>query len=285
MKKVFSLVFVILFFTGCEDVIEVDVPQTPPRLAIDALIRLDASKAITTVEIKANLTSSFFGDITPAELTNISIINPDYVPTSPLDSQALPLNELIPGVYQASKSTIFFTEGELQLAIQHDGQRYLALTRFVPSSPIISLEQGDGTLFAGNETEVEVAFTDNPDREDFYLVDLDFGDYLVTEDEFYNGQTFRFSYFYDEGVEPGREINISLLGVDEPFYNYMNQLIVQSGGDQGPFQTPSATVRGNIINITNIDNVNSFDNVEDSDNFALGYFAVCQTFTDTIIIE
>ncbi len=285
MKKIFSLLFAILFIAGCEDVIEVDVPQTPPRLSIDALVRLDASKAITTVEIKANLTSSFFEDLTPAELTNISIINPDYVPTAPLDSRALPLNELIPGVYQASKSTIFFTEGELQLAIEHDGQRYLALTRFVPSSPIIGLEQGDGTLFAGNETEVEVAFTDDPDREDFYLVDLDFGDYLVTEDEFYNGQTFRFSYFYDEGVEAGREINISLLGVDEPFFNYMNQLIVQSGGDQGPFQTPSATVRGNIINVTNIDNINSFDNVGDSENFALGYFAVCQTFTETIVIE
>ena len=65
----------------------------------------------------------------------------------------------------------------------------------------------------------------------------------------------------------------------------MNQLIVQSGGDQGPFQTPSATVRGNIINVTNIDNIDSFDNVEDRDNFALGYFAVCQTFRDSIVIE
>ena len=81
------------------------------------------------------------------------------------------------------------------------------------------------------------------------------------------------------------DISISLLGVNESFFNYMNQLIVQSGGDQGPFQTPSATVRGNIINVTDIDNINSFDNVENSDNFALGYFAVCETFTDTIVIE
>jgi len=285
MKKIFGLLCIILFSLGCEDVIEVDVPQTPPRLSIDALIRLDASQTTTTVEIKANLTSSFFGELSPAELTSISIVNPDYVPTSPLDSRTLPLDQLIPGVYQGSKQTVFFTEGELQLAIEHDGQRYLALTRFVPSSPIISLQQGDGTLFSGNETEVEVVFTDDGEREDFYLVDLDFGDYLVTEDEFYNGQTFRFSYFYDEGVQAGREIRISLLGVDEPFYNYMNQLIVQSGGDQGPFQTPAATVRGNIINVTNIDTIDSFDHVEGSDNFALGYFAVCQTFTDTIVIE
>ena len=140
----------------------------------------------------------------------------------------------------------------------------------------VATQQGDGTLFSGNETEVEVSFNDRIDEDNFYLVDLDFDDYLVTEDEFYNGQTFKLSYFYDDDIDAGRTISISILGVDEPFYNYMNQLIVQAGGDQGPFQTPSATVRGNIINSTS---------TEDSSNFALGYFAVCETFTATIVIE
>lgn len=284
-KSLIILLLSIMIFTSCEDVIEVDVPQTPPRLSIDALIRLDASASTTTAQVKASLTSAFFEDITSAELSSISIINPDYIPTSALDSQALILSEISPGIYQGTKGTQFFTDGGLQLVIEYDGQRYLAQTQYVPSAPLLNLEQGDGTLFAGNETEVEVSFIDDEERSDFYLVDLDFGDYLVTEDEFYNGQTFTFSYFYDDKVEKGSEIAVSLLGVDEPFYNYMNQVIVQSGGDQGPFQTPSATVRGNIINVTNIDNINSFDNVEDSGNFALGYFAVCQTFTETITIE
>lgn len=279
MKKIFSLVFMALFLTGCEDVVEVDLPQTLPRLSIDGLIRLDTNKAITIVQINANLTSSFFSEITPAKLTSISILNADYTPTGPSDTQELNLFEVAPGIYEGSKETGFFTEGELQLIIENGDQSYLAKTRYVPSTPLLSLVQGDGTLFTGNETEVEVAFADNADQDDFYLVDLDFGDYLVTEDEFYNGQTFRFSYFYDDDVDAGTEVIISLLGVDEPFYNYMNQLIVQAGGDQGPFQTPSATVRGNIINVTNS------NSSETSDNFALGYFAVCQTFTDTIVIE
>lgn len=274
-----------MLFLGCEDVIDIAVPQTPPRLSIDALIRLDAGASTTTAQVKASLTSAFFEDITTAELSSISITNPEYVPTSALDSQSLILSEISPGIYQGTKGTQFFTDGELQLVIEHDGQQYLAQTQYVPSTPLLNLEQGDGTLFTGNETEVEVSFIDEEERSDFYLVDLDFGDYLVTEDEFYNGQTFTFSYFYDDKVEKGSEITVSLLGVDEPFYNYMNQVIVQSGGDQGPFQTPSATVRGNIINVTTIDNINSFDNVEDSDNFALGYFAVCQTFTESITIE
>ena len=108
------------------------------------------------------------------------------------------------------------------------------------------------------------------------MFDFDFNEYLVSEDEFYQGQPFEFSYFYDDGVQSGMEVQISLIGVDEPFFNYMNQVIVQSGGDQGPFQTPSATVRGNILNVSDENG---------TDNFALGYFAVCQTYTQSITLE
>jgi len=285
MQRLLYILSFTLIMVSCEDVVEVDLPQAEPRLMIDALVRLDENEAVTTVTIKANVTSSFFDEVTPADLTSASIINADYVPSGALDLSVIPLLEISPGVYEGSKQTGFFTEGELQLAVEHNGQRYLALTRYVPSTPITSLEQGTGTLFSGDETEVKVAFNDVDERDDFYLLDLDFDEYLVTEDEFYQGQTFEFSYFYDQNIDPGNEVTISLLGVDESFYNYMIQLIVQAGGDQGPFQTPSATVRGNIINVTNIDNVNSFDNVEDPNNFALGYFAVCQTFTDSIVIE
>lgn len=285
MKKIFSILFVALLAMACEDVVDIETPVTPTRIFIDAVVRLDISAAITTIQVNAGTTSSFFDAVQPAKLTNISLLNVGYEPTSALDQNFIVFSEVSPGIYEGSKSTNFFTSGELQLFITHEGQRYLAITEFVASSPITNLEQGNGTLFSGNETEVKVAFTDNGERDNFYLVDLDFGDYLVTEDEFYQGRTFEFSYFYNDGVDAGTEVIISLLGVDEPFYNYMNQLIIQAGGDQGPFQTPSATVRGNIINITNIDNINSFDNVEDADNFALGYFAVCQTFTDTIVIK
>ncbi len=285
MKKIILLLGIIISFSSCEDVIEIDLPEDDARIAIDALIRLDTTEAFTTVSIKASLTSGFFNEVTPAEISNVAIINGTYVPTSALDFNVVPLNEVSPGVYEGSKQTNFFTEGEITLAFTHEDQSYIALTRFVPSAPITKLEQGTQTLFSGDETELIIAFDDAPNRDDFYLVDLDFDEFLVTEDEFYQGQKFEFSYFYDEGVDPGQEVNIGLLGVDESFFNYMNQLIVQAGGDQGPFQTPAATVRGNIINVTNIDNINTFDNVEDPNNFALGYFAVVQEFKQSIVIE
>ncbi|WP_281540405.1 DUF4249 family protein [Maribacter aestuarii] len=285
MKRIYFFLIIVLSLFSCEDVIEVDAPSEPPRLTVDALIRLDTSVAVTTATIKVGLSSSFFDSNDVADVDQMIIQNLDYEPTSPLDQNFIIFRETEPGVFQGSKNTSFFTSGNLFLNIEYGEERYLASTRFVPSVPIDDLEQGDGTLFTGDETEIKVSFTDNADRDDFYLFDFDFDEYLVTEDEFYQGQTFEFSYFYDDGIEAGRTLEISILGVDEPFYNYMNQLIVQSGGDQGPFQTPAATVRGNIINVTDIDNMEVFDNVGENDNFALGYFAVVQEFKETITIE
>lgn len=285
MKRYILLGTALLLLMSCEDVIEIDAPSEPPRLSIDALIRIDDSESTTDVVITAGLTSSFFGDISTADLDSIIIRNNDYVPMSSLDQNFMILNETNSGRYEGSKDTSFFTEGTVELSILYGDDRYLATTRYAPGVPIDKLSQGDGTLFTGDETEVLVAFTDNANRNDFYLFDLDFNEYLVTEDEFYQGQTFEFSYFYDEEVEPGRRIIVSLLGVDEGFYNYMNQLIVQSGGDQGPFQTPSATVRGNIVNVTNSLDSDGLANINARNNFALGYFAICQTFSESIVIE
>lgn len=282
MKKMFSLFLVLSFLTSCEDVIEVDVPSEEPRLIVDALIRIDttASTSPFFAEVKVSTSSDFFGEISPAQLDEITI-------TNTMLNESIVLLETQPGsgLYRKDTSLDFMTSAELLLQIIYEGSIFEASTTYVPTVPIDKLEQGDATLFSGEETEIVVTFTDSPDRDDFYLFDFDFNEYLVTEDKFYPGQTFQFSYFYEDGIESGREVEVSIIGVDKPFFNYMNQIIVQSGGDQGPFQTPAATVRGNIINVTNIDNNDSFDTVDNKDNFALGYFAVCQSFNKSLIIE
>ena len=51
------------------------------------------------------------------------------------------------------------------------------------------------------------------------------------------------------------------------------------------FETPVATVRGNIFDVTDLDNIDLFDNVEQPDVFPLGYFAVVQEYKQTITIQ
>ncbi len=285
MKKIVLYILCPLLFIACEDVIEVDTPAEAPRLIIDALIRVDTSEAFTTLEVKVSQTSSFFEPIPLTNLEQVTITNLDAPTTMGSNIQILIEEDPGSGVYQKVVGTDFLLDGELLLQVNHLDQRYLARTRFVPSTPITDLVQGDGTLFDGDETEIEITFMDLPDRTDYYVFDLDFDEFLVTEDTFYEGQEFKFSYFYDSDLQPGQEVNISLLGASEGFYNYMDQLIEQSGDNFGPFGTPTATVRGNIINVTDIDNDDVLDNVDDPNNFALGYFAVVQEFTDNIVVE
>lgn len=174
--------------------------------------------------------------------------------------------EYIPVVVKVTQTNAFFKKIPV-----YEGRKYIAQTRYVRSGPITGLKQGEGTLFSEDETEVVVAFVDNPNIENFYVFDFDFNGFLATEDNFYNGQEFEFSYFYNKELESGRELTISVLGADSTFYNYMNQLVEQSEGPQGPFQTPAATVLGNVFDITDLDNQEVFDNVVQAGIFPLGY--------------
>ena len=156
---------------------------------------------------------------------------------------------------------------------------------YVPTVPIDDLRQGDETLFDEDETEIIVTFTDIPEQKDYYVFDFGFGNFLATDDQFIDGQEFTFSYFYDEILEPQTTLEVSLLGADQQFFNYIDLLVEQTENDGGIFETPAATVRGNMFDVTGLDNIEIFDNVGRPQSFALGYFAVVQESKATIVIE
>jgi hypothetical protein len=272
-------------FSSCEDVVEVDVPSEDPRLIIDAIVRIDTSQEFNRVSVKVSLTNSFFGSIPPANLQQITMNNLDNPMSGGAGTPALIETEPGSGVYEKFFSTEELVRDRWFLAIRYEDTFYVAFAEFSPAVPIDNLEFGEDILFNEDETELKVTFTDLEERDDFYIFDFDFGNFLGSEDEFYQGQEFEFSYFYDEELNTGDEIEVSILGSDEAFYNYMNLLIEQSEGGFGPFETPAVTVRGNIFNATDIDNIDSFDNVGNEENFPLGYFAIVQEYKETITVE
>jgi hypothetical protein len=296
MKKQLLNLLMILSFLSCEDVIEVDTPTGEQRLIVDALLRVDIDEPYIPIEIKVSLTSGFFNETTPTSVESMVIILERIENGNPVSTGVSNLAEKEPGTGIYVPDPNFSSDQRIGIAaadedirftllIEHQGRRYASQTRYVPATPIDNLAQGTETLFDDDETEIIVTFTDEPDRDNFYVFDFHFGDYLVTEDEFYKGQQFEFSYFYDRTFEPGTELEISILGADQGFYNYMDQLIEQGGEPQGPFQTPVATVRGNVFDITDLDNIDVLDNVDQPDIFPLGYFAIVQEYRKTITIE
>lgn len=297
MKKVLlHLCFLTILCAGCEEVIEVDLPEQENRLVVDGLIRVDTDEPFIPVEIRLALSSNFFQDNTPTSAESVLITYEEIQDDVVVSQGTSSLAETTPGsgIYvpdpnsssdQRIPTAILDRDYLFTLNIRHEGRLYLAQTRYVPTVPINSVRRGTETLFRDDETEVVINFTDQPDVDNFYVFDFGFGEYLVTEDEFYQGQEFEFSFFYDQSFEPGTVLEISIMGSDQNFFNYMNQLIVQSGDSQGPFQTPAGTVRGNVIDITDLDNMDVLDSVDQPEVFPLGYFALVQEDRVQLVLE
>lgn len=283
--KILSILCLLL--VSCEDVIEVDTENTEQRLIIDGLILVDPNQETTPVAIKASISSGFFGELKPAKLSNIylSLENGGFINLFELQPDTGIYEPSADEVFPSEISTSTLTDQKITLILEHNGESYLAEYEYTPTVPLDNLEFGTGDLFEGDETEVKVSFTDKDDREDYYLFDFDFNNYFVSKDEFYDGQEFEFSYFYDEDLPPGQEVEVKIIGIDEDFYNYMSQLIIQSNTEFNFFQTPVATVRGNIFNVTEIDNIDNYDNVNLPDSFPLGYFAICGYDSASITAE
>lgn len=284
MKRLLIILSVLsLIWSSCQEVITVELPNHEPKLIVDALIRIDTTISSTLVTVSIRQTSDFFGEISPVSVDQITMSNLDN-PGNNTD-QVLDETEPGSGIYQQFFSTEELARDRWFLQINYQGEFYVAESLMQYSVPIDQLTIGDGSLFSGDVTELLVRYSDIGGREDYYLFDYGNDDFFASEDVFYDGQQFEFSYFYDEQLNPGDTLTVSIMGIDRDFFNYMNLLREQSEGGFGPFATPAVSVRGNLINATDINNNDNYNNVNDPDNYALGYFAIVQEYKGFIVVE
>ncbi len=253
---------------SCEDVVDIDVPTSEPRLVVDALLGFNDAIAtpITIGQVVLTLSAPFFDEQVPVvEGATVQLIDN-------FTGEVFPLEEGDPGVFDQGFPDLEF-ERDYTLEIFYNGERYEATEQLVRVGTIDAIEQGDGFLFdEDEETEVIITFSDVPDERNFYLFSFGFDNFLATDDEFYQNSSLTFSYFYED-VNPGDRFTIILLGIDQRFSTYVDIVLTQSEGSAGPFATPPANVRGNIINTTN------------PDNFAFGYFSISEFDAVPLVIE
>lgn len=296
-KAIYLAVLGLLGLCSCEDVIEVDLPNEAPRLIVDGLIRVDKSQEYIDVEITMRETTNFFEDNLPTQVESAVIaygVPDQFGDLTSLAFSSLAEREPGSGVYIPDPN--FSSDQRIRAAaaqpgvvfilqVTHKGRNYFARTEYAPTIPLDNLEQGDDTLFDEDETEMIVTFTDIPDQNNYYVFDFGFGEFLALDDQFFQDQQFQFSYFYQTKLNPGDQVNVSILGATQEFYNYVDLLVEQTQNDGGVFQTPISTARGNVFDVTDLDNIDIFDNVEQPELFALGYFAVVQEFQRTLTIQ
>ena len=263
------ILFVVFIFSKCEKVVDIDVPSIEPKLIIDAAfeVNFDETPVTANTVVKLRLSADYFDTGLPI-VTNATIYVTDLNSNSVINFNDINLDgDYVPDV-------TFIPEDDIpyELTVIYNGETFKGEARKVKSTPFTNVEQGDETLFSGNETEVKVNFTDDANVNNFYLFDFTNSLFLAIEDRFFNGSDYNFSFFYDEDeIELPATVTIKMSGISEQYYTYFRVLIDQSGQNAGgPFETIPASLVGNIINTTS------------PNDFPLGYFHISETDTFTL---
>ena len=260
MKKIFFVLILGLAFASCEDVIDLDLDNAPPRLVIDARLELlENGDSRNTIELTRS--SGFFEEVNP-------LVADATVSITDATGTVYPFT-YDPNLELYTNTTIEITGNvDYSLEIIDGSQTYTATQQLVRTVPLEGVEQQEITGF-GDVTQITAFFTDPPSLGDnyFFTYEDEFNfEVDVSDDEFINGNRTPTSFFMED-LEPGTNIQLTINGIDQQAFRFFETLIQQTdGGGGGPFDTQPATVRGNIINPAN------------PEQFPFGYFRVSQVF-------
>jgi hypothetical protein len=261
MKK-YIYILILLFTYSCEDVIDVELNEAPPKLVIDASIDWLKDTAGNEQSIKLTLSAPYFDTTVPsangAQVTMIDSNNNTFIFTEVGNT----------GIYNTSTFVPVINE-TYTLTIIYEGETYIATETLQSVVPIEYVEQRDDGGFSGDEIELKAYYLDPVDEENYYFFEFvsdipAIPTIEVYEDEFTNGNLI-FGFYTEEDLEPNDVVIIRNHGVSQRFYNFMFILLQQNNNEGGgPFETQPATVRGNCVNQTN------------PNNFPLGYFRLSE---------
>jgi len=267
MKKLLYITFILstFIFTGCEEVIDVDLDTAAPRLVVEASIDWVKGTPGNQQTIRLTTTTGYYAtEIPPVSNATVFITNSAgtiFNFTENPGTGYYVCNNFEPVINQAYTLTVI--DGD---------QTYTAVETLYAVPEIGQLQQNNEGGFLGDEIEVRFFFQDNGAEDNWYMTRFDTGiipypDYDVEDDNFTQGNEM-FSFFSDEDLAAGQVLDIKLYGISQRFYNYMSILLSVSGdGGGGPFSTPPSTVRGNLVNQAN------------EANYALGYFRLSEVDT------
>jgi len=257
-----TLFLIVIAFTNCEDVIDVDLNTAEPRLVIDASINWFKNTSGNEQSIKLTLTAPFFNDSVPP--ANNAIVNIT-------DANNNVFNFIEDGQTGIYRNTNFIPviNNTYVLTIVYEGETYTATETLKSVVPIDYVEQNDEGGFSGDDIELKAFYTDPANIENYYFFEF-ISDIAVIptlevyEDRFTDGNQI-FGYYTEEDLEANDIVTIRNYGISEQFYDYM-YILLQQGSEEGggPFETQPATVRGNCINTTN------------PENYPFGYFRLSE---------
>ncbi len=264
--KSLKYIFVLILVLACEEVVEIDLPNTNPALVVDGFIKISKDNADVASGIILSKTNGFYDNqIEYVGSATVRIVDIEQ-------NTSYEISQSTTGVYDIG-FPVFEVDKAYELQITYQGESYSSTSIYIPTASIKDIEISGESLFDEEQTLLVVNLTDPPKERNFYLADFSFGNLAVIQDEFYENQEVAFPYFLEQ--KDLTELEVTITGIDRNFFIYLTQLIDQSsdnGNSRGnPFGTPPSELTGNIRNNTN------------PEQQVYGYFSISQF--DAEIIE
>ena len=270
-NKAFTLLslLLVLFFSSCEDVVTLDLETGATKIVVDAEIIWQKGTTGNEQVVKISKTAPYYNNTTPK-------VSGAQVRIENSTGDVFTFNETEPGNYVCT-NFVPVIGMDYTLFVTAEGQSFTAVEKLTSVTPIDRVEQAIVPDFGGEDViELTFYYKDPVDQENYYLTDyksdfLLFPEYELTDDELYNGNEISTRFSDEDKIQPGTIVNITNRGISKNFYNYMNLLLEVYGGS--PFSVPPGNIRGNIVNTT------------DANNFAFGYFRLCEADKVSYVVK
>jgi hypothetical protein len=273
MKKLqlFFLLILTALVASCEKVIDVDLNTMAPKLVIDASIKWQKGTLGNQQTVNLSTTTSYYSN-------QIPIVSGATIFITDAANNVFNFVETAgTGSYKCTNFSPVLN-GNYFLTVRLNGETYTATETLKPVPPIEFIEQKNNAGFSGKDIEIKAFYTDNGATNDYYLFKFKpsytaIPIYFLQEDLNFQGNQI-FGLYRSDKLKSGQNFDITLSGISKQYYNYMRILVSIAGNSSGsPFQSPSATVRGNIINTTT------------EANYPLGYFSLSEQDSRNYIVN
>ena len=220
MKQFIKSLFILgtIPIISCTDVIDVEVPQGPSRLVIEASLDWEKGTAGNEQIIRLSKSTPYFDTnaFVPAEGAQVSVTNLSSSVTYVFTDQG-------DGEYRTSSFEPVMGQS-YSLTIQYDGEIYHAFETMTPVTDIIDIYQSREDGFDDEALEAHIIFNDPDDESNNYLFKFKrVGDLLpvleAADDKFINGNQIDWWYEIEEDedqnvvpFEPGDILDINMYG-------------------------------------------------------------------------
>lgn len=222
--------------TSCEEVIDLDLGDTPPQIIIEGVVSTDPGPYTVKITQSVNYgEKNIFPPVSGALITISDEAGHSEV-----------LEELEQGVYytsnlQGQKGETYKTEVEIA------GKKYSAAST-IPSTAIsiqsISYEFVEESLFNDEGYYLTAYFSDPSEEVNYYrlkifvngepyLIDVDGNlvkddNFWLINDKFFNGKMINLEFPFP--LKAGDEVNLELHQLDQATFNYYRTLVELMGG-------------------------------------------------------